>query len=221
MSVAPFHGRRLARVQAMQLLFQAEATGRSVSDVLAGGDYVLSDGPLEPFASELALAADAHQSEADDYIKRFSERWDMRRMPSVDRTILRLSVCELLYFHDINAAVTIAEAVALAKMYGTDNSGSFINALLASISEAIFAQQVFGSDEFKQAVAAAAEKTDALGADDKTSELDKSEQDDQTFEQAEQSSEQVDEQVEQPSEQASDEKTDPQEPVFTDDEKEC
>ena len=143
MSSAPIHGRRLARAQAMQLLFQAEATGRSVSDVLTGGDYALSDGPLEPFASELALAADAHQTEADDYIKRFSERWDMRRMPSVDRSILRLSVCELLYFPDIDASVTIAEAVVLAKMYGTDNSSGFINALLGNISEAIFEQQVF------------------------------------------------------------------------------
>lgn len=220
MSSAPIHGRRLARAQAMQLLFQAEATGRSVSDVLTGGDYALSDGPLEPFASELALAADAHQTEADDYIKRFSERWDMRRMPSVDRSILRLSVCELLYFPDVDASVTIAEAVVLAKMYGTDNSSGFINALLGNISEAIFEQQVFCSDEFKQAVAAV-EKTSELDADEQSTELDTAAQLDKQTDKfnASGTNEKPDEQS---TEQTPTNDTpDSQAPVPADDEKEC
>ena len=71
-----FGGRTLARSQAMQLLFQAEATGRTVSDVLEG-DYALDEGPLDPYARQLALGCDSMLHELDAVTSVTSANWSV------------------------------------------------------------------------------------------------------------------------------------------------
>ena len=71
--------------------------------------------------------------EIDAKIKEVSEGWKTGRMGKVDLTLIRLAVYEMLYEEDVPAKVAINEAVELAKQYGTDNSPSFVNGVLAKL----------------------------------------------------------------------------------------
>ena len=128
-----FGGRTLARSQALQLLFQAEATGRTVYEVLEG-DYALSEGPLDPFGEMLARGADDMRSDLDAVIEVTSSNWSISRMSSVDRNLLRLALYEMLEVDEVAVAVTIDESVELAKAYGSDDSFRFINGLLGRVA---------------------------------------------------------------------------------------
>lgn len=128
-----FFGRTLARSQALQLLFQAEATGRSVADVL-DGEYALSQGPLDDYARELALGADSLMPVLDEIIIESSKNWAIGRMPATDRNLLRIALFEMLREDDVAIAVTIDETVELAKYFGTEQSSKFINGLLGHVA---------------------------------------------------------------------------------------
>ena len=71
--------------------------------------------------------------EIDAKINEVSEGWKTGRMGKVDQTLIRLAVYEMLYEEDVPAKVAINEAVELAKQYGTDNSPSFVNGVLAKL----------------------------------------------------------------------------------------
>lgn len=128
-----FGGRTLARSQALQLLFQAEACGRTVNDVLEGS-YALDEGPLDAYASEIALGADAMLHELDAVIAVTSDNWSVSRMPAVDRNLLRLALFEMLEVDEVDTAVAIDECVELAKAYGTDESSRFVNGVLGKVA---------------------------------------------------------------------------------------
>lgn len=72
-------------------------------------------------------------AEIDRIIDENTEGWDTTRMGKVELTVLRLAVYEILYDDEIPAGVAINEAVEIAKKYGQDNSGGFVNAILAKI----------------------------------------------------------------------------------------
>ncbi len=71
--------------------------------------------------------------EIDAKINEVSEGWKTGRMGKVDLTLIRLAVYEMLYEEDVPAKVAINEAVELAKQYGTDDSPSFVNGVLAKL----------------------------------------------------------------------------------------
>jgi len=125
----------------MQLLFQAEATGRSVESVLEGPFTVAveDETPEEPdeFARRLAVGCDAMRSQLDDVIASLSKNWTLSRMPSVDRNLLRLSIFEMLAVDEVALAVTIDESVEIAKAFGTDESSRFVNGLLGRVADQI------------------------------------------------------------------------------------
>ncbi|MBR3318290.1 MAG: transcription antitermination factor NusB [Atopobiaceae bacterium] len=137
MSRNVFHGRTRARSQALQLLFQAEATERSVEDVLANGFVLGDDGPLDEYGSSLALGADAMRDELDVIIGKYSTNWSVDRMPSVDRNLLRLALYEMLRSDEVAIPISIDESVELAKAFGTDESPRFINGLLGRVAAEI------------------------------------------------------------------------------------
>lgn len=129
-----FGGRSLARSQALQLLFQSEMLGRTVSQVL-GGPYALGqDDPLDEYGEWLALGADDMRHDLDAIIATASTNWTVDRMPAVDRNLLRLALFEMLKSDEVAIAVTIDESVELAKAYGTDESSRFINGLLGRVA---------------------------------------------------------------------------------------
>lgn len=129
-------GRTLARSQALQILFQAEALDLSVDEVLAG-DYLISKGPLDPYAIELARGCHDNIQRIDYVLMSLSKNWSLYRMPSTDRNLLRIAVYELRFLEGeakLDDAVVINEAVEIAKAYGTDESSRFVNGVLGKVS---------------------------------------------------------------------------------------
>lgn len=177
MSGTRFGARTQARGQALQLLFQAEATGRLVADVLAG-DYVIDDmssneegfslsRDLDTYGSELALGADGMLHELDRAIDAAATNWSVGRMPSVDRNLLRLAIYEMACVDTVDVAISINEFVELAKAYGTDESSRFINGILGRVATRLAAGEDVlaaaeddrAADETAEATVAAAEES--------------------------------------------------------------
>lgn len=121
--------RRDARERALGLLYEAETKGCSGGDVLAGL-------PVEPdaFAAGLVRAVDEHRDRIDTLLSEYSKGWTLSRMPALDRAALRMGTAELLTRPDVPTAVVLNEVVELASHFSTDDSGRFVNGLLARIA---------------------------------------------------------------------------------------
>ena len=157
MSGTHFGGRTLARSQAMQLLFQAEATGRLVSEVLED-TYVLDEGELDDYARELALGADSMLHELDAVIGATSSNWSLSRISAVDRNLLRIALYEMLRVDEVDVAVAIDECVELERAYGsTDASFRFANGVLGKVAR----QMEAGEDVVASALEAMAQAEEA------------------------------------------------------------
>lgn len=122
-------GRREARERALSLLYEAESKDLVPSVVLA-------DLPVapEPFVAELVAGVEGNRGRIDGIIAAHAIDWTLDRMPVIDRNVLRLAVFELLDAAGQPIGVVISEAVELAKRYSTDESGRFVNGILASIA---------------------------------------------------------------------------------------
>jgi N utilization substance protein B len=128
--------RRRAREYALQMLFQSEFAGKD------GGEPVPEDTlpgkkekeELKEFAMEIYRGTLKHLEEIDGVIRGAAEHWELNRMAAVDRNILRFAVYEILYRNDIPSAVTINEALEIAKKYSSLESVPFINGLLDKIA---------------------------------------------------------------------------------------
>jgi len=124
--------RRESRERALGLCYEREA--RAIS-----ADQLLEDLPAAPdaYAVELVRGVEEHEGELDGLLREYSQHWAVERMPAVDRAVLRLGCYELAHEPDVPTAVVISEAVELAKQYSTENSGRFVNGLLARIAERV------------------------------------------------------------------------------------
>jgi N utilization substance protein B len=81
-------------------------------------------------AQDLVRGVIEHREEVDDLIRSQADNWRLERMPAVDRNILRLAIYEMLYEKDTPKLVVVDEAIELAKKFGSEQSGRFINGLL-------------------------------------------------------------------------------------------
>ncbi len=86
------------------------------------------------FATSLATGADGCRAELDRMIAKQCVGWTLERLPAVDRNVLRLGLYELLYVDDTPTAVCLNEAIELAKLYGAEESGKFVNGVLGAIA---------------------------------------------------------------------------------------
>lgn len=127
--------RHKGRRHALQMLYQREVTGESISRILSQGSYSTEDGEPDQYGRDLALATEARIPEIDALLSSTSEHWAVSRMPLVDRNILRIATYELLHSEDVPPSVAINEAVELAKVYGGEDSSKFVNGVLGRIAE--------------------------------------------------------------------------------------
>ncbi len=88
--------------------------------------------PLDGFTRSLVTGVHDHRAEIDELIARYARRWQISRMPVVDRTVLRLATYELLH-ESTRPAIVIDQAVILAKGLSTEDSGRYVNGVLESI----------------------------------------------------------------------------------------
>jgi N utilization substance protein B len=124
--------RRRSRERALELAYEAESKGLSPADLLSE----LAVAPAE-FAVQLVEGLTEHLGEIDRLVSEHSSGWAVDRMPAVDRCILRIATYELLGELGVPVAVVIDEAVELAKEYSTEDSGRFVNGVLAAIADAV------------------------------------------------------------------------------------
>lgn len=128
-SGASFAGaRRRSRERALGLLYEAEAKNETADEVLRA----LPMAP-EPYAGELFVGVMSHRESIDALVGEKARSWSLTRMPAIDRQLLRLATFELLYRPDVPCAVIIDEAIELAKEYSTEDSGRFVNGILAAL----------------------------------------------------------------------------------------
>lgn len=126
--------RRRARELALALLYELEFHPGQEAARLAG---FWQDRPAPPgarlYAEALAHGVVGHRPELDHLIASHAEHWTVERMTLVDRNILRLAAFELLHAPDVPERVAIDEAIELAKAYGSEDSGRFVNGILDRI----------------------------------------------------------------------------------------
>ena len=117
-----------ARERALILLYEADTKGVSPRDAAAGQ-------VVEPDAltTELVEGVEDHRAEIDAAIARHAKGWTLARMPLIDLTVMRIAAFELLGRPDVPVAVVLDEAVELAKRFSTDDSGRFVNGVLAAL----------------------------------------------------------------------------------------
>jgi transcription antitermination protein NusB len=133
--------RREARERALSLLYEAESKDVSPETVVA-------ELPVKPdaFATGLVMGVGSEQARIDSLISAHAIGWAMDRMPVVDRALLRMATYELLDHEDVPTAVIISEAVDLATQYSTDESGRFVNGVLAAIATDVRGETVPAPD---------------------------------------------------------------------------
>jgi N utilization substance protein B len=126
------HDRRSdARERALYVLYEAAQKGIAATDVLAAQVV-----PADELTTSLVEGVEHHRDELDDAIagKASEAGWTLKRMPVLDLNVLRLGAFELTRRPDVPVAVVIDEAVELAKRFSTDNSGRFVNGVLAALA---------------------------------------------------------------------------------------
>lgn len=130
--VKPMGKRRQARELAAQFLYQFDVNGGESDEALRlfwkTQDSV--NDQVRKFAEELILGCVKNAADIDVKIKKYTEHWELSRIATVDRNILRLAMYEMLYRDDIPPVVSINEAVDIAKRYSTRESGAFVNGIL-------------------------------------------------------------------------------------------
>lgn len=124
-----FDPRSQAREHALSLLYEAETKDLNGRQILA--TLVV---PPEDVTRLLVEGVVDHQAEIDQIISDQAAGWTLERMPALDRSILRLGVFELLHRREVPVAVILDEAVELAKTFSTDDSGRYVNGVLAAVA---------------------------------------------------------------------------------------
>lgn len=130
--------RRKGREAAFQLVYQLDLSGIPYQD--AAGEFWAQMGvPKEArdFALNLVSGTIENMKDIDEMISRHSHHWKIHRMNSVDKSILRIGVFELMLCKDTPTKVIINEAIEIGKKYGTSESGAFINGILDKISKEV------------------------------------------------------------------------------------
>ena len=128
--------RTKARKRALDLLFEAEQRGVNAADLLRERLAApVTEAPLSEFTADLVMGVVEHWGQVDELIATYSQGWTLKRMPAVDRAILRLGAYEVLFSTDVPEPVAISEWVGLATELSTDDSPRFVNGLLARLVE--------------------------------------------------------------------------------------
>jgi N utilization substance protein B len=129
--------RHLARTIAMQTLFVWDFNGKKtemveslINDNFANFAPNFDDGG---FVKELVNGVIGRLEELDNLIRKHATEWPLDQITCVDRNVLRLGIYELLYCENIPSRVAINEAIEVAKSFGGDSSGKFINGVLGAI----------------------------------------------------------------------------------------
>ena len=142
--------RRKAREAALQMLFQIDIG----KNEWQAAEYTLEESQLQEvnaeFSRQVVKGAIENLADIDKLINHYAQDWSVDRLVNVDKTILRLAIYELLHM-DTPYRIIINEAVELAKIFGGDDSGAFVNGLLDALcnNETVLKENSERYNEFK------------------------------------------------------------------------
>ena len=126
--------RRQARMTALQILYEDDAVGHGVDEILkrTKEEGALSESALQ-FASHLVKGVVQKKKTIDVTIQKYAPNWPVEQLAIIDRNILRMAIYELTCDKDTPPKVVVNEAVELAKSFGSDSSPKFVNGVLGTI----------------------------------------------------------------------------------------
>lgn len=124
--------RRHVRETVLQSLYALRQSGDTVQYIT---DTIIkeelgSEKDARRFAEKLFFTTLENDTELEEVIIKHIKNWEIQRLALIDRLILKMSICELLFFEEIPTKVTINEAIEIAKKYSTAKSGRFVNGIL-------------------------------------------------------------------------------------------
>jgi len=129
--------RTLSREIALKVLYADEITKEGFEEALR--KYWQNTGEKEEsvrdFAEFLVLGVASKKDELDSVISKYADNWELDRMATIDRNILRIASFELLHSNQVPPKVAINEAIEMAKKFGDKDSGKFVNGILDKISK--------------------------------------------------------------------------------------
>lgn len=126
--------RRESREQAFILMFeksfQKDLDMKEMIDINIANELIEHD----DFAQELAVKASENIEEIDSVIEKYSVARKMNRISKVSLSVLRIAICEMLFFKDIPYGVSINEAVEICKKYASEDEYAYVNGLLGAFA---------------------------------------------------------------------------------------
>ncbi|WP_085508827.1 transcription antitermination factor NusB [Thalassobacillus devorans] len=124
--------RHLAREKAFQVLFQVDVNDIDMEEAI---EHVLEETKSDAFMEQLIHGVFAQKQVLDEKISNHLENWTIKRLPLVEKTLLRMAVYEIDFVEDVPEQVAINEAVELAKVFGDEKSGKFVNGVLSKMTK--------------------------------------------------------------------------------------
>lgn len=148
---------RMGRERALQLLYERDLNTSDVSALDAVADcHMLAEEDLQlrpreldkirRLADALASGVQTHRHAIDDTINQCAEHWTVDRMLAVDRNVMRIAVYEMQHTNDVPRIVSINEAIDLAKQFGGEESGTFVNGVLDRVYQLIESKPATSND---------------------------------------------------------------------------
>jgi len=126
--------RRSSRELALKFLYQFELNGGDLDEqIKLFLERNSSQEDVANFMKELVVSLIDKMEEIDEIIQKFSDHWILDRMTVIDRNILRMGACELLFNFSTPPKVVINEAIDIAKKYGNEDSPEFVNGILDKV----------------------------------------------------------------------------------------
>lgn len=125
--------RREAREWVMKVLYAHEFSGNPLEIVVEQLQPPSNREAQMKFALDLAFRMNQQREYLDKIIQEHADKWKLERIAALDRIILRMAICEILFFEDIPAKASINEAIEIAKKYSTEKSSKFINGILDAV----------------------------------------------------------------------------------------
>jgi N utilization substance protein B len=126
--------RRQVREKVLQALYAYELSREPIDSII---ENIVSSLKKEPevfdLAQRLLLKVIENREELDTLIKGRVANWEFNRLAVIDKIVLRICICELLYFEDIPPKVSINEAIEIARRFSTEKSDKFVNGVLDSV----------------------------------------------------------------------------------------
>ena len=135
MSYYQFTGRRLSRVLALEALYRFdlldEPLEQAISDIY---DREAPPPEVKEFTNRIIESVKANLDEIDRLIDETTLNWPLERITTIDRSILRMAVAEMIGLDEVPFKVSISEAIEIAKLFSTEESGRFVNGVLDNIA---------------------------------------------------------------------------------------